>query len=224
MRVGVGELSGRVQGSKATPRLVELSVPVIPAGEWAQIVEIVADQARYSARLVAELAPEGLDAELATRGIELFPQARDVEVTCACSDPSTWCVHALAVWEAAAAQIDDDPFFLLRVRGRGRERLLAELAASRSRSSRDKGDPLAVAIADLDAERWGRGQQALDALLLDRPADAGPAPVLAALGDPPGWEGGVSAVDLFGPMIRRAAEWAAEIDRQPGEPVLGADG
>jgi hypothetical protein len=48
-----------------------------------------------------------------------------------------------------------------------------------------------------------------------------PAGPLRLLGDPPGWTGGVSAGDLFAPLVIRAAAWArrlATADAAEGRP------
>ncbi len=58
-------------------------------------------------------------------------------------------MHAAGVWLAAAERIAADPFALLRVRGRGRERLLAEVAATRGPRS---GAPPSRAST---RPRWG---------------------------------------------------------------------
>jgi len=44
---------------------------------------------------------------------------------------------------------------------------------------------------------------------------AGP---LRLLGDPPGWAGGVSAGDLFAPLVQRGAMWAAALLEDPENP------
>jgi hypothetical protein len=41
---------------------------------------------------------------------------------------------------------------------------------------------------------------------------AGP---LRLLGDPPGWAGGVTAGDLFAPLVERGAQWATALLDDP---------
>ena len=147
LRTAPGLLSARVQGSRATPYLVEVGMPVLDDRQWAVVVRTVADQARHAARLLACQAPEGLEAELERQGIRLFPHPAELHTSCGCEDPSPTCKHVAAVLEAAARRLDDDPFLLLHLRGRGRERFLADLAAARA--ERERAD---AALADVLAK------------------------------------------------------------------------
>lgn len=208
VRVTSGGVSGRVQGKRATPRAVEATVAVLDADQWRRVVDLLAGQLRHSTRLLAGLQPEGLDEELAAVGVRLLPEPDDVTTACGCSRPQP-CAHVYAVWEAVTERIDDDPFVLLRLRGRGRERLLADLAADRS----DAGESSAsVALDELDAGTWTRARAPLEEVPLPAGDDA-PSRPLRLLGNPPGWPGGPDAESLFGPLVERAARWAADVDR-----------
>jgi len=200
LRARPGSLSARVQGSRATPYLVEVGMPVLDDRDWERVVAAVVEQARHSARLLAAQAPEGLEDELATRGVRLFPQPAELSTSCACDDPSTTCKHVVATVEAAAERLDDDPFGLFHLRGRGRERFLADLSAARRAAGPQRAG---IAVATLPLGRWTTAT----APALDAPI-AGDDP-LTRRGDPPGWSGGVSAADLFGPLAERGAAWAA---------------
>ncbi len=211
VRVRTGAVTGRVQGDAATPLGVELAVAPLGDAAWRQVAAVLAAQVRHRARLLAGQVPEGLDAELAAAGIVLLPRRGDVAAVCGCDDAVSPCAHAVAVWLAAGRRIADDPFVVLRVRGRSRERLLAEVAASRRGGPVHSSAP-GVDPASLDPVGWLRADGDLDALEL--PLGAPPRTVagpLRLLGDPPGWSGGVSAADLFGPLVARGADWAAAL-------------
>jgi uncharacterized Zn finger protein len=214
IRATAGLLSGRVQGTRATPYLVELAIGVLDDDQWALIVGVLASQVRHSARLLAGLTPKGLDAELDAAGVTLFPALAELDVTCACGDTATVCPHAAGVWEAAATQLESDPFLLLRLRGRGRDRLLADLATARQ-GDRQERSLTGIPIAELDVDDWTRARAPLDELhlpLMTSPPT--PAAPLKLLGDPPHWAGGVSAWDLFRPLIERAASYARKLEAE----------
>jgi uncharacterized Zn finger protein len=206
LRARPGALSARVQGSRATPYLVEVGLPVLDAAEWDRVVAAVVEQARHSARLLAGQAPEGLEDELAALGVRLFPHPAELVTGCACDDPSPTCKHVVAVVEAAATRLDDDPFLLLHLRGRGRERFLADLTAARRAAG---PEPEGISVSALSTERWTSGS--VPARDVPREVVAGPEDPLARRGDPPGWSGGVSAPDLFGPLADRGAAWAQRL-------------
>lgn len=217
VRVRTGLASARVQGSRATPLTVTLRLAPLTEVQWQRVLVALAGQVRHTARLLAGQVPEGLEAELETANVSLFGP-----VTAECTDGRTACEHIAAVWLAAAERIAADPFELLRLRGRGRERLLAETAGVRSRGGAGAPEP-GVDPATLDPQRWTRAST--DPLSLElslEPEPRTPAGPLRLLGDPPGWTGGVSAGDLFAPLVIRAAAWARrlatadEVDDQPG--------
>lgn len=218
--VATGRLSGRVQGRRATPRAVEISVAVLDDDQWARVVDLLAGQLRHSARLLAGLQPEGLAEELADAGVILLPGPEDVAIVCACGRAQP-CAHAAAVWEAGATAIEEDPFTLLRLRGRGRERLLAEISAARASRSPGDGDGFAHAVPldRLDHDGWTRARIPLEEVHLppQDPATPGATP-LRLLGDPPGWPRGPSAEELFSPLVARAARWATERIIEAEEP------
>lgn len=213
VRATAGLLSGRVQGSRATPYLVEIAVGALDDAQWARVIDLLASQVRHSARLLAGLLPEGLDVELDATGIRIFPMIEEFDVTCACGDSAVVCPHAAGVWDAAAELLERDPFLLLRLRGRGRDRLLADLAGARGSAVRPERE-MGMSIAELRAEGWTRARAPLEELhvpVLQPPAT--PAAPLELLGDPPQWAGGVSAWDLFRPLVERAARYARGLER-----------
>lgn len=212
LRVAAGFARVRVQGDRATPLAVEVRVPTLDDAAWETVVTTLAGQVRHTARLLAGHAPEGLDADLVGTGVRIVPTRDEVEVTCDCGDDTWPCGHAAALWSVLEEAIDTDPFVLLRLRGRGRERLLAELAAARrQRGGREQSS--GVAIADLDTARWTAARAPLeDVTLGEPPQPRTSAGTLRLLGDPPGWEGGVDAWKLFSPLVERAAAWVADLE------------
>lgn len=210
VRTAPGRLSGRVQGSRATPYHVEVLIPVLDDDAWRTVVDTVAGQVRFGARLLAGQMPGDLAKELAAGGVDLFAPA-GVDIRCACGEGARPCAHAVALWEAAGEHFAADPFAFLHVRGRGRQRLLAELASVRRRSEEDEAAD-GIDPAELSAQGWFRAGLPLDDLVLPAADPPGTtAATLRLLGDPPGWEGGVSAHELFGPLVEGAAARARDL-------------
>jgi len=70
----------------------------------------------------------------------------------------------------------------------------------------------------VDPRGWWERRASLDDIGLPAARSARSAlPALRALGDPPGWAGGVSADALFGPLVHRGAVWARDLLRAVDE-------
>jgi uncharacterized Zn finger protein len=211
VRIGTGSLTGRVQGSRPTPYLVEVAVGVLSDQAWAEATAQMGAQVRYRAALLAGRSPDGLDADLEAAGVRLFPDPADLDGRCGCADSVSPCAHVAALWEAAAELIAVDPFVLLRLRGRGPRRLLAELAAVQASAGGSAAGE--IELDALPGEGWTRARAPLD--LVELPAMRAPrtpVPALRLRGDPPGWAGGVAAEVLFAPLVEHAARTAAELE------------
>lgn len=207
LRVGTGVLRGRVQGARATPRAVEVTVAVLDEAQWARVVSLLAGELRHSARLLAGLQPEGLEEELSSRGVRLLPEPDEIDTTCGCGRAQP-CAHAAALWQTVTERIAEDPFTLLRLRGRGRERLLAELAAERA----EPAEAAFLALEGLQADGWTRARSPLGALHLPPEAESGaPFSPLRLLENPPGWPPGPDPETMFRPLVERAALWASAL-------------
>jgi uncharacterized Zn finger protein len=130
--IGSGLAVAQVQGTRRTPYGVQITMPAASDERWEAIVETLAGQAGYAARLLAGELPHEIEDVFAQAGVALFPERGSHLITnCSCPDWATPCKHAAAVCYLMAEAFDDDPFLLLAFRGREREALLAELRARR---------------------------------------------------------------------------------------------
>ena len=73
VRLAAGRVSARVQGSRATPFLVEVEIPLLSDEDWDIVIDLLAGKVRYRARLLAGHEPEGLAEEAEAAGVRLFP-------------------------------------------------------------------------------------------------------------------------------------------------------
>jgi len=132
MGIGAGLVVAQVQGTRRTPYGVQISMPALSDERWAAVIDVLAGQAGYTARLLAGELPHEIEDVFAQAGVALFPERGSHLITnCTCPDWATPCKHAAAVCYLMAEAFDDDPFQLLAFRGREREVLLAELRARR---------------------------------------------------------------------------------------------
>jgi len=154
LEVEPGEVTALVQGSRATPYKVRIGLTRFSELIWAKAEVVLAEQAIHSARLLAGEFPPELEPVFAGIGAPLFPgRLTDLKMSCSCPDPVIPCKHLAAVFYLLAERFDDDPFLILRWRGRPREALLDRLRYLRADDLSDDADaetevrPAAAAVA-----------------------------------------------------------------------------
>ena len=155
MDVEAGEVTARVQGSRARPYSVTIGVTVLGDPDWARVEAAMASQAVFLARLLAGEMPHEIEDAFAATGLSLFPATvDDLDTDCSCPDWENPCKHIAAVCYLLAEAFDQDPFLIFAWRGRPRERLLADL-----RDLRGMGTGTSVPGAIDEAETAPPGQQ-----------------------------------------------------------------
>lgn len=133
LEVEPGEVAALVQGSRVTPYKVRVGLAQFSELTWAKAEVVLAEQAIHSARLLAGEFPPELEPVFAGIGAPLFPgRLADLKMSCSCPDPVIPCKHLAAAFYLLAERFDDDPFLILRWRGRPREALLDRLRQLRA--------------------------------------------------------------------------------------------
>lgn len=116
-----GRIVAYVRGSRPRPYRTELALPALSDEEWEGLLEAVAADPAALADLLEQEVPQSLAGAVLPGAGELFPR-------CSCPDAGRPpCKHAAALCYRAARLLDEDPFVLLLLRGRGERELLEEL-------------------------------------------------------------------------------------------------
>ena len=152
LRLDAGAVTAQVQGSRARPYRVRIGLAAFDKGQWGRVCQALADDAWYTARLLAGEMPPDIEQVFASVRLSLFPaSARELSMDCSCPDWSVPCKHLAAVFYLLAEIFDDDPFAVLAWRGRDREALLATISALRTgghAADRTADDAPAVPLAE----------------------------------------------------------------------------
>lgn len=116
-----GRIVAYVRGSRARPYRTELALSPLSDTEWSELLEALAGDPTALASLLEREVPQSLAQRLLPGAGELVPR-------CSCPDTARPpCKHAAALCYRAARLIDEEPFVLLLLRGRGERELLDEL-------------------------------------------------------------------------------------------------
>lgn len=215
-----GEVTARVQGTRATPYRVRLQLPVFDDETWTAITEALAARLRHAAELLDGRMPDDIDDVLAACGVSLFPTARELATSCSCPDSANPCKHVAAVHYVLAQAFDADPFLLPALRGRDRDSLLAALRAHRAGTDQPapavdtQAGPLP--LDQLVARELFTAPVDRDGITVRPHPPNDPAALVRALGAPPGLAPATGAIET---AVAEAARVAWELLDGDGDPV-----
>ena len=185
-----GRVEALVQGSRYEPYRVRLRMKKLTERQWQKATEALASQALFAAKLLAGEMPENIEEAFVAVGLTLFPSSqRDLQSNCSCPDAANPCKHIAAVHFLLADQFDQDPFLLMKLRGRGRDLLLKDLRSRRaaeatgSSPAPEKAGPL----NELMDHFWEAGDE-LESVSVSVGPPAVSASLLKRLGVPSFWK------------------------------------
>ncbi|MCQ6556142.1 SWIM zinc finger family protein [Streptomyces sp. C10-9-1] len=118
-----GRVTAYVQGGRPRPYRTELRLRTLGDGEWEALLDAAAARPEHIAALLDKEVPHTL-----ASAAELLPGPGDLVPDCSCPDDGMPCKHAAALCYRTAALLDEDPFVLFLLRGRGERQVLAALA------------------------------------------------------------------------------------------------
>ncbi|GAA3895879.1 hypothetical protein GCM10022244_02320 [Streptomyces gulbargensis] len=217
-----GRITALVQDRDGTAHRADVLVRELSGEEWERLLDLAVDSAGHVAALLEREMPPHLVEDAAAAGLELLPGIGDLEPECGCE---AWdhCAHTSALCYQVARLLDEDPFVLLLMRGRGERAVLDELQARGTRRAAaaegtgpaaDPAGPPGVPAAEAYAAR--------DIL---PPLPAPPA-VRAEPGEPPSLDTGTEPEPGVEPAALEflAADAAARAHRLLGALLGGAGG
>src|SRR5262249_29032903 len=122
----------RVQGTRSDPYKVSIEIKSLDDAQWSKVVEVMASQAIFAAKLLAGEMPKDIEEAFNSAQVALFPERRaDLKTECSCPDNANPCKHISAVYYLLGEQFAADPFLLFHLRGRSKDRIIADLRARR---------------------------------------------------------------------------------------------
>ncbi|MEU1601112.1 SWIM zinc finger family protein [Streptomyces sp. NPDC005708] len=160
-----------------------MAIPVLTDTEWDRLLDAVAARAGHIAALLDRDMPTELVQDTLAAGVRLLPSANDLEPSCSCPDWGYPCKHGAALCYQVARLLDEDPFVLLLMRGRGKQQLLDELA--RRNATRAASASASVPSPHPPTAPTGTPAREAFAARADLPPLPGPPPLPERAGRPP---------------------------------------
>lgn len=121
-----GRITAVVQDRDSTAYRSDVLLQQLGEEEWDRFLSMAVERSGHIAALLDREMPPDLVEDAAAAGVELLPGIGELEPECTCE---AWdhCPHSGALCYQVARLLDQDPFVLLLMRGRGERRLLDEL-------------------------------------------------------------------------------------------------
>ncbi|ATW47968.1 SWIM zinc finger family protein [Streptomyces peucetius] len=135
-----GRVMAYVQGSRPRPYRTEIRLRTLSDDDWDDFLAAAAARPDHIAALLDKDVPQAL-----AGAAELLPTPGDLIPDCSCPDDGYPCKHAAALSYQTARLLDEDPFVLFLMRGRGEREILSAL--SRRNATRSAAEHAAAASA-----------------------------------------------------------------------------
>ena len=193
LNVEPARITATVQDVAARPHELRIEFDPISRDDWDQIVNSMAREARYTAKLVSgEVSPE-IAEPFAAAGVTLLPEPEQIRFACNCGQSK--CRHAVTAAYLMAERMDGDPLLILTLRGLFGPRFLERLQEARllATSGVSRAHPIpgaAASVRGLPAMEesletfWSPGP-GLDAFKRERRIEHAPQALLRRLGNAP---------------------------------------
>ncbi|MFZ6030205.1 MAG: SWIM zinc finger family protein [Chloroflexota bacterium] len=180
-------VTARVQGSRRTPYKITIQLASLTDTQWEKVIDALAEQAIFTAQLLAGEMPQDIEDAFTATGVSLFPSKRaDLTTECSCPDYANPCKHVAATHYILGERFDEDPFLLFRLRGRNQEEILQALRkhrAGQEAMEEDEEPEIIIPLEETITHFWALGQ-ALETFAVSIRSPQIEMPLLKRLGEP----------------------------------------
>jgi uncharacterized Zn finger protein len=182
-------IAARVQGSRRQPYKITIQVTPLSDAQWDKVIDALAEQAIFSAQLLAGEMPQDIETAFRRAGVSLFPAKRgDLTTACSCPDYANPCKHIAATHYILGERFDEDPFLLFRLRGRTQDQIMQALRQRRAGRGAveddEEEDPEEIVPLAQTIDRFWELGAPLDTFTINIRPPVVEMPLLKRLGDP----------------------------------------
>ncbi|MGA7277463.1 MAG: hypothetical protein WBW79_05955, partial [Desulfocapsaceae bacterium] len=125
LKIEGGRVTALVQGTRAKPYEVVISIAPVKKSNWGQIRKQCRGELRSLPDLVAGKFPKKLGEIFLAEGKGLFPTPKEISFDCSCPDWASMCKHVAATLYGVGARLDEDPLLFFTLRQADTEELVA---------------------------------------------------------------------------------------------------
>ncbi len=136
LEIAGGSFLGPVQGRRRTSYTTQVELDTFTHEQWIEVVEAMADQSLYAAKMLSGELPQNVEDLFAPFGLHLFPtEPRQLRPSCTCGHESPWCKHTVCLGLLIADKLAEEPFLIFTLRGMPADDLIERLRQRRQATS-----------------------------------------------------------------------------------------
>lgn len=129
--ISPGLIEAKIQGRSARPYVTRLHFPQLSEQQWQQVIDAMAFEAVYAAKLLADELPQGTQDLFDSLGLQLIPQVESIRVVCDCLFDGP-CKHAATAGYLIMQQLDSEPLLILTLRGLSSDHVVERITQARA--------------------------------------------------------------------------------------------
>ena len=138
LRIDAGEIKSLVQGSRANPYVIAISIKKLSKNTWQRITSECAGMLESLPELLSGNFPKPLGEIFMQRDSGLFPAPKEIAFECSCPDWADMCKHVAATLYGVGARLDQDPALFFTLRGVDTGDLVSRTVATKAESLLEK--------------------------------------------------------------------------------------
>lgn len=148
-----GRVTAVVEDRDGTAHRADVLLQELSEEQWDRFLDVAVERSGHIAALLDRDMPPHLVEDASAEGVELLPGLGDLDAECGCG---AWdhCGHTAALCYQVALLLDQDPFVLLLIRGRG-ERALLDALQGRGERPTDVPDDTTTGVDATEAYAAG---------------------------------------------------------------------
>jgi uncharacterized Zn finger protein len=154
LQVREGEVIALVQGSRAAPYEIIITIKKLNKDAWKAITASCEGMIDSLQELIEGKFPKALSELFMRQGTGLFPTPKEISLKCSCPDWATMCKHVAAALYGVGARLDEDPALFFTLRGVAVADLVGKTAARKAEGLLEKAAKKSTRIID-DADLSG---------------------------------------------------------------------
>ena len=188
LQVSVGEIKALVQGSRAKPYAVTITIKKLNRNTWNLVTSACEGKLDSLDELLAGKFPKALEETFMQRKTGLFPSPKEIEFECSCPDWANTCKHIAGTLYGIGARLDEDPALFFTLRGVDAVDLIKRAVSGKAEDHLQKPSNKSSGVIE--------GARGSAAIAVDPAKKAGSSPSDDAATTKMSWEEGARMADV----------------------------